>query len=78
MVDDHGAAVRAGLIWTPDRWAVTECKTLVRNEKGKVEARNKGRGRDGSKDDRWISWCIAFQVRNTPAQEIQRTHIPGY
>jgi hypothetical protein len=78
MIDDLGAAVRAGIAWSPDRWAVTECKTLVHNDKGKVEARGKGRGKDGSKDDRWMSWCIAFQVRNQPVQEFQRTHIPGY
>jgi hypothetical protein len=77
MIDDLGAAIRANLTNSPDRWSVNECKTLIRNEKGKVEARGKG-SKDGSKDDRWISWCIAFQVRNMPVQEIQRTHIPGY
>lgn len=77
MIDDLGAAIRTRLITTPDQEAVLECKTLVRNEKGKVEARGKGT-KDGSKDDRFISWAIAFAVRNKPTQEITPVHIPGF
>jgi hypothetical protein len=77
MIDDLGAAIREKSFWTPDRATASECKTLVRNDKGKVEARAKGT-KDGAKDDRWVSWCIAFQVRSQPAQELQRVHLPGY
>lgn len=77
MVDDFGGAIRTGALRTPDRATAIECKTLVRNEQGKVEARGKGKGKDGSKDDRVISWCIALQVRNAPAQELANAHIRG-
>lgn len=77
MVDELSAAIRTGIVKTPDRGTANECKTLVRNEKGKVEARNKG-AKDGSKDDRFISWCIAFAVRSRPARDVQAAHIEGW
>jgi hypothetical protein len=79
MIDELGAAVRTKTMVTPDRATIAECKTLVRNDQGKVEARKKGT-KDGSKDDRWMSWCIAFQVRNTPVKEITplKGRIPGW
>jgi hypothetical protein len=77
MFDNLGAAIRTGIVTTQDREMVSECKTLVRNEKGKVEARNKGK-KDGSKDDRFVSWVIAFAVRSKPAQKFQRVQLPGF
>jgi hypothetical protein len=67
MLDELGAAIRTKLTSSPDPEAVSECKTLVRNDKGKVEARNKGK-KDGSKDDRVISWAIAYAVRSKPVR----------
>jgi hypothetical protein len=77
MMDELGGAVRARQLSTPDRPTIIECKTLVRNEQGKVEARKKG-SKDGSKDDRVISWAIALQVRNAPSKELQPFHLPGF
>ncbi len=76
MIDDLGAAIRAKLLSTPDRAMATECKTLIRNEKGKVEARDKGTS-SGCKDDRWISWCIAWQIRSAPDRELQPANMPN-
>ena len=77
LIDDLGAAIRTHVTTTPDAETLSECKTLVRNDKGKVEARDKGK-KDGSKDDRFIAWAIAWQARNAPGQEIKPVHIPGF
>lgn len=77
MIDDLGAAIRARKVYTPDRRAALECKTLIRNDKGKVEARDKG-NKSGCKDDVWMAWCIAFQVRNAPVFSYQPATIPGF
>lgn len=65
LIDDLGSALRTRVTSTPDRAAVAECKTLVRNAEGKVEARDKDK-EGGCKDDRYISWGIAWQARSAP------------
>ena len=76
MIDELAAALRSGIASNPDRNVVSEVKTLVRNDRGKVEARGKG-SKDGDKDDRWMAWCIAFAVRSQPAFGYQSIKIPG-
>jgi hypothetical protein len=68
MIDDLATALRSKATSVPDRETLAECRTLVKNERGKVEARDKGLA-DGCKDDRWIADCIAWQLRNAPLYE---------
>ena len=62
MFDDLHRACRKGEVWTPDAGTLGETKTLIVDKDGKPRAREKG-SREGCKDDRFIAWAIAWQVR---------------
>lgn len=59
-------------LWTPDAEAVAQCRAITRGKDGKPAARGKGT-KGGAKDDLFVAWAIAWQVRgrvpvSTPAR----------
>jgi hypothetical protein len=59
--DELAGAIRSCLAFTPDTATLEECRTLVRVN-GRPAALNKG-AKGGCKDDRYVAWAIAWQVR---------------
>lgn len=53
-------------IWTPDAETVAQCRAITRGRDGKPAARGKGT-KGGAKDDLYVSWAIAWQVRGRGA-----------
>lgn len=69
LFDELRTAAIEGHVTHPDAAVVAEAKTLIRDTDGKPRAKGKG-SRDGCKDDRFIAWGIAWQVRQRPAVTI--------
>lgn len=67
LFEELRMAVRDGSAHTPDAPTFAEMRTLVIDADGKPRAKNKT-SPDGSKDDLWLSWAIAWQVRGRPVK----------
>jgi hypothetical protein len=65
--EDLRMAVAEGSAWTPDSEMLAELRTLVIDTDGKPRAMGKGT-EHGSRDDLFVSWAIAWQVRGRPVQ----------
>lgn len=66
LFDDLRMAIEEGSATTPDVATLGEARTLVKDPAdGKPRARHKGQA-GGAKDDRFVSWAIAWQVRSKP------------
>lgn len=76
MIDDLAEVIRDRKITTPDARVAAECKTLVRDDSGKVLARAKGE-KDGCRDDLWMAWAIAWAARARPEFRYDPIKIPG-
>lgn len=74
--DELAFAIRERATFTPDAATLAECRTIVRGKDGKPVALNKG-AKDGCKDDRYVSWAIAWQMRTKPIWEPKGFHIRG-
>lgn len=62
---DLALAIAEGSASTPDAETLSECKTIIRDEDGKPRARGKGAGtKDACRDDRYVSWAIAWHLRS--------------
>lgn len=79
MFDELRTACVGGLVSHPDANTVAETKTLIRDPRGKPAAKGKGT-KGGCKDDRFIAWAIAWQVRQRPRIVIgyRPRHLPGF
>ena len=69
--DDLAHAIRDGAAWTPDAATLAECRTLIRDEDGKPRARGKrSKGKDACRDDRFVSWAGAWQLRSRAVPKV--------
>jgi hypothetical protein len=76
--EDLAAALRAGTAHTPDAEMVAECRTIIRDEDGRPRARGKKKkSKDASRDDRFVAWAGANQIRESALQRRGSFHIPG-
>lgn len=74
LFDDLGLAIRERAAFTPDADVVAECKTLVRDKDGKPRARGKlAKSKDSCRDDRFIAWAGAWQMRQQPQWTVGRS-----
>jgi hypothetical protein len=64
MFDELESACRTKAASMPDQATLGELRTIVVDQDGKPRARGKGRA-GGCRDDRVISWAIAWQVRSS-------------
>lgn len=72
--DDLSFAIREKSTFTPDAATLAECRTVIRDKTGKPVALNKGQ-KGGCKDDRYVSWAIAWQIRCKSAWTPGSVHI---
>lgn len=79
MWDALAFAIREGSASTPDADTLQECRTLIIDEDGKPRARGKKKkSADSSRDDRYVSWAGAWQLRSRTAGQVRRSFsIPG-
>lgn len=76
--DSLAHAIAEGAAWTPDAPTLAECRSLVRDEDGKPRARGKRTGgKDASRDDRFVSWAGAWQLRSMAPMKIGGFHLSG-
>lgn len=72
----HAIAEKAA--WTPDAATLSECRTLIRDGDGKPRARGKRKkGKGASRDDRFVSWAGAWQVRSITGWSGAGFHFKG-
>jgi hypothetical protein len=78
MWEDLGLAIRDGSARTPDAATLGECKTLITDEDGKPRARGKkAANKDSCRDDRYVSWAGAWQLRGFALAKSGGAHFPG-
>lgn len=78
LFDELGLAIREGAVWTPDAATLGECKTIVKDDDGKPRARGKKKkSKDACRDDRFVSWAGAWQLRNTADWSFAAFNIKG-
>lgn len=78
LFDDLGFAIRDGSAWTPDAETLSECKTLIRDRDGKPRARGKlAKAKDACRDDRFIAWAGAWQMRQQPSWTVGAIRVKG-
>jgi hypothetical protein len=71
--EDLRMAVVEGSAVTPDAQTLNEMRTLIIDKDGRPRAAGKHEAH-GSRDDLWVSWAIAWQVRGRPA-DVQPVHV---
>lgn len=77
LFDDLSLAIREKSAWTPDAATLAETRTIVRDPKdGKPRALGKGT-KNGCRDDRFVGWAIAWQMRTKPINDPRGFHLPG-
>lgn len=78
LFDDLATAIRERTARTPERVHVVEARTLIWDSDGKPRAQGKTED-NGSKDDGFVSWAIARQVRTRSSRSgnVLYTHIRG-
>lgn len=63
---------------TPDADALAECRTIIRDEDGQPRARDKRKKKKGAcRDDRFVSWAGAWQIRGRAVARVGGLKIPG-
>jgi hypothetical protein len=78
MWDELAHAIREGAAWTPDAATLAECRSIIRDEDGKPRARGKrSGGKDSSRDDRFVSWAGAWQLRSMAVAKVGGFHSAG-
>lgn len=63
-------------LWTPDATIVAQCRAITRGRDGKPAARGKGT-KGGAKDDLWVAWAIAWQIRGRGAIDLSNLRGTG-
>jgi hypothetical protein len=78
MWDGLAYALRDGAAWTPDAATLGECKTIVRDVDGKPRARGKhGKSKEACRDDRFVAWAGAWQLRSRAAPVVGGARVSG-
>lgn len=76
--DDMAHAIADGAAWTPDAATLAECRTLIRDEDGKPRARGKRKkNKDACRDDRFVSWAGAWQLRSRAVPKVGGFKVAG-
>jgi hypothetical protein len=76
--DSMAHAISEGAAWTPDAATLSECRSIVRDEDGKPRARGKrSGGKDAARDDRFVSWAGAWQLRSMSPAKVGGFHFKG-
>lgn len=78
LFDELAQAIREGVADMPDAAVTAEARTLIRDDDGKPRAKGKGKAPpEGCRDDLFVGWGIAFQVRQYTPQEFRAERATG-
>jgi hypothetical protein len=72
LFDALAQGIRGKTAKSPEHTHAVEARTIIWDKDGKPRAQGKGT-KNGSKDDGWISWAIALQVRQRAGRVVAPT-----